>query len=138
MTVLAEALINAKLDAEGQITDLHIGVIDWPYADLAPAHALIIEQCISAYDEEDPAALLVLMDDNESMMQISFQATEKVRKFLSRELRHRDSLILTRLPSLSGPLAGGNTKPSIVHYEIACSVYGTTEQAISALADIAI
>ncbi len=138
MTVLAEALINARLDAEGQITDLHIGIIDWPYADLEPAYALIVEKCISAYDEEDPAALLVLMDDKESMMQVSFKASEKVRKFLSRDLRHRDSLFLTRLPALSAPLVGGNSTTNVVHYETACSVYATTEEAIAALADIAV
>lgn len=138
MTVLAEALINARLDADGQVADLHFGIIDWPYNDLTPTQALVVEKSLTTYDEGNPAALLVLMDDGESMMEVAFQANEKIKKFLSSELRRRDTVILTRFPSMSSPLNVGQGAKSVTHFEVPCRVYATTEEATASLADVAI
>lgn len=132
MTVLVEALVRATRDAEGSIQDLTFGILEWPYADLEPQQALLVQRGLKGSDN-DPMYLIALMNDNESMFEVAFKADESIRQFAQESVQQNGSVKLTRLPNLYDDIGPDQEPRKIRNYTVPANVYKNTADAIVAL-----
>ncbi|OLF81960.1 hypothetical protein AWH63_10495 [Marinobacter sp. C18] len=130
MTVMVEALVRATTDAEGKISDLCFGVIEWPYADLEPKQVMLVQHGIKESDD-DPMFLIALMNDDESMFEVAFSANERIRDFVATSISKEGKVSITRLPSLYDDLSAEGRK--IRNYEVPARVFKKSTDAIIAL-----
>jgi len=132
MTVMVEALVRASTDGEGKISDLCFGVLEWPYADLEPKQILLVQHGLRESDS-DPMFLIALMDDDESMFEVAFQANDRIRDYVKTSISKEGVVKLTRLPSVYGDLTSGPGKAHIKNYTVPAKVYKNSADAIVAL-----
>lgn len=134
MTVMVEALVRSTTGEDGQIASLEFGIVEWPFADLEPKQVLLVERGLRGGDD-DPMYLIALMDDEESMFEVAFNANSEIREFARHHIGRRGELKLVRLPSLYDDISGTQGAPKIRNYVVPARVYPNTAEAIVALAN---
>ena len=132
MTVMVEALVRATTDAEGNISDMCFGVLEWPYADLAPKQVLLVQHGLQG-GKDDPMYLIALMEDGESMFEVAFEANERIRRYAEESISRDGSVQIARLPSLYDDMTGAGRQ--IRNYTVPAKVYENSADAIIALSD---
>lgn len=134
MTVMVEALVRASRDGVGQITDLQFGILEWPFADLGPLQALVVKKSLRGL-ESDPMFLIVLMDDNESVCEVPFQADDSIRRYVETSIKQKGSVSIARLPSQYDDLVSDPESRKIKNYSVPARVFERSTDAILALAE---
>jgi len=134
MTVMVEALVRSTTGEDGRISDLEFGIIEWPFADCEPKQVLLVERGLRGGDE-DPMYLIALMDDDESMFEVAFNANEDIRTFARDRIGQKGEISLVRLPSLYDEITHGAGQRKIRNYTVPARVYPNTAEAIVALAN---
>jgi len=135
MTVMVEALVRATTDAEGKISDLCFGVIEWPYADLEPKQVLLVQHGLRE-TESDPMFLIALMNDDESIFEVAFNANDRIRDYVTESISEQGNVNLTRLPSVYDDLTHDGGKRKIRNYTVPAKVYNNSADAIVALCNV--
>ncbi|ARM86270.1 hypothetical protein [Marinobacter salarius] len=135
MTVMVEALVRSTPGEDGRISNLEFGIIEWPFADLDPKQVLLVERGLSGGDQ-DPMYLIALMEDDESMFEVAFNANDEIREFARSQIGRRGEITIARLPSLyDGITEVSGGQRNILNYSVPARVYPNTAEAILALSN---
>lgn len=134
MTVMAEALVRATRDGVGMITSMEFGILEWPYADLEPVQALVVKHGLRG-EPNDPMFLIVMMNDDESVFEVPFQADESIRRYAETIIKQQGSINIARLPSMYGDLVSDLSARKIRNYTVPARVFEKSTDAIVALCE---